>query len=74
MTEFPQFRKLSNLKSFYCIEDDRTFIEMQLIGKQIFKIKIHASQYPEILKIKDMLACEPPYLMSSKTEYDQFNK
>ena len=73
MIEFPQYRKLSNSKSFYCIEDERNFIEIQLIGKQVFRIKLQATQYPEIIKIKDMLACEAPYLFSSKMEFDQFN-
>lgn len=54
-TDFPQFRKLSNDKVFYKIINDRLFHEIQVIGTFAQLYKIEAKQYPEILKIQDML-------------------
>ncbi len=54
--DFPQFRMLSNGKSFYKIIDDRNFKEIQIIGTRKLKFEIHAAQFPEILRIQDMLA------------------
>jgi hypothetical protein len=68
--DFPQYRKLANEKSHYAIRDDRHFIEKQLIGKQVFTIEIEAKQYPEILRIQDMLNCEEGFLLSSKEVFE----
>lgn len=56
-TSFPQYRKLVNGRAYYKIVDDRHFEEIQLIGsrKQLFTIR--ATQYPEMLKIQDLLDC-----------------
>jgi hypothetical protein len=35
--------------------DDRNFIEIQIIGSKKKKFEIKAEQYPEILKIQDIL-------------------
>jgi hypothetical protein len=68
--DFPQYRKLANEKSHYEIRDDRHFIEKQLIGKQVFTIEIEAKQYPEILRIQDMLKCVEGFLLSSKEVFE----
>jgi hypothetical protein len=47
---------LSNEKSFYKIIDDRNFEEIQIVGSKKYYFKFHATQYPEMLKIQDMLA------------------
>ncbi len=54
---FPQYRMLINEKVIYKIIDDRNFEEKQRSGSKVFHFKIEAKQYPEILKIKDMLIC-----------------
>jgi hypothetical protein len=54
-TYFPQYRMLANGKSIYKILDDRNFIEIQIIGSKKKKFEIKAEQYPEILKIQDIL-------------------
>lgn len=69
-TSFPQYRKLVNNRVFYKIIDDRNFEEIQLIGlkKQLYKIQ--ATQYPEILKIQDMINCEEEtYVIISEEEW-----
>lgn len=53
--DFPQYRKLSNDKVFYCIVSEREFHEIQIIGNKAQLFKIKAIQYPEILKIMDMI-------------------
>ena len=54
-TDFPQYRKLSNDKVFYRILDDRHFDEIQIIGARAQLFHFKAEQYPEILRIQDML-------------------
>lgn len=60
VTDFPQYRKLSNGKVFYRIRDARNFDEIQVIGTVARLHSIAATQYPEILKIQDMLDPETP--------------
>jgi len=72
--EFPQYRKLKNDKSFYRIEDESHFTEIQLIENKAFDLKINAVQFPEKLKIKDMLYCEDPYIKIEQYEFDQINQ
>lgn len=55
-TDFPQYRKLSNDKVYYRIIDDRNFDEIQIIGSKAQLRNIKAMQYPEILRIQDMLS------------------
>ena len=68
--DFPQYRKLSNEKVFYKILSDRKFIEIQLMGSKAFLYEFDAIQYPEILKIQDMLSLEEAYLTSNKLEFE----
>jgi len=57
-TDFPQYRMLSNEKVFYRIRSDREFDEVQLIGARAMWFSMVAQQYPEILKIQDLLSFE----------------
>jgi hypothetical protein len=66
---FPQYRKLSNDKSFYKIVDERHFEEKQRIGKQVFSLEITAEQYPEIIRIHDMLVCADGFIASTEVEF-----
>ena len=68
--EFPQYRKLVNDKSFYRIEDERHFTEKQLIGKQVFTLVVEAKQYPEIIRIQDMLQCTEGFVLSDREVFD----
>lgn len=68
--EFPQYRKLVNDKSFYRIEDERHFTEKQLIGKQVFTLVVEAKQYPEIIRIQDMLQCTEGFVLSNREVFD----
>lgn len=71
--EFPQYRKLMNERSFYRIESLDSFTELQLVGSQVLVYSIKAQQYPEKLKILDMLeGNEPNYLISNETEFNHY--
>ncbi len=69
INDFPQFRKLCNAKAFYKITDERTFEEKQLMGERVFIHTIVAEKYPEMLRIADMLRCEPPFEPTNEQEY-----
>lgn len=69
--EFPQFRCLSNQRSKYKILSDRLFIEKQQLGSKYILHEIEAKQYPEILRIQDMLSALPPYEMSTEEEFER---
>ena len=72
--DFPQYRKLSNEKVFYKISDDRSFEEIQLMGKGANRYCFVAEKYPEVLRIMDMLSCTEGYLMSDVDEFNQLTK
>ena len=55
--DFPQYRRYSNNSSYFKIVDERNFIELQFIGEKVLHHHIHATQYPEILRIQEMLDC-----------------
>jgi hypothetical protein len=73
--KYPEYRKLATNRTFYKIIDDRNFEEKQMIGSSIAFYKIHAVQYPEILRIQDMLNLhEGIYLLSNKEEWEAISK
>jgi hypothetical protein len=69
VNDFPQFRKLSNEKAFYHIINNETFTEVQLMGQKRFLHHVKAVQYPEKLRIMDMLSCTEPFEECSSQEY-----
>lgn len=46
---------LPNGKSFYKITGEKNFEEIQLVGNRLILHRITAEQYPEMLRIRDML-------------------
>lgn len=68
--EFPVYRRLSNRRSFYKILSDLAFEEIQIMGSRRILHQITAHQYPEKLRIMDMLSCaEGLYEISDETEW-----
>lgn len=55
---FPQYRKLDGFQRYYEIIDDRTFVEIALVNGKPTTSRIEAKQYPEMLRIQDMLDCQ----------------
>jgi hypothetical protein len=56
--EFPQYRKLEGFRRYYKIVDDRTFIEIAFVNDRPVESRIEAKQYPEMVRIQDMLDCQ----------------
>lgn len=69
ITDFPQYRKLSNNMRFYRIINDREFDEIQIVGTIKERYHILASQYPEIIRIQDMLNCEEGFEEIDENEF-----
>lgn len=68
--EFPIFRKYFNAKSYFKIISDKEFEEVQKVGNQKHFMTIKAEQFPEMLRIKDMIDCKDGmWLVSTEQEY-----
>jgi hypothetical protein len=60
--KFPQYRQLSGTQVFYEIYSERQFLEYKKLGGKWLKFEVHASQYPEILRIREMLSEVAPFV------------
>lgn len=70
---FPYYRKLKNGKIHYKISSLDLFEELQMLGQKRLYHRIEAPQYPEKLKIIDMIAlADENYLESSEEEWKEF--
>ncbi len=54
--EFPLFRKYANEKSYFRIENPTLLLELKLVGQVWMKYSIKATQYPEIVMIRDLIS------------------
>ena len=68
---YPQYRKTSNGKNWYKILSDKRFVEIQVIGSKTVEYEITANQYPEMVRIQDMLSCNG-YEMANELDFIQF--
>ncbi|MCE3294559.1 MAG: hypothetical protein K0R65_273 [Crocinitomicaceae bacterium] len=69
---FPIYRKLSNSRAFYKINSPDEFEEIQVLGSKRFHYTHQARQYPEKLKIMDMIALEDgSYVESDENEFNR---
>lgn len=69
MSDYPIYRKLSNQKSFYRIVSSTEFEEIQCIGSARIQTFYKAEKYPEVLRVKEMISCQPPFELSTDMEY-----
>ena len=53
--EFPQYRKYKNIETYFKIISEKEFEELLVIGKRYQIHSVIANQYPEMLRIQDML-------------------
>lgn len=67
-TIFPIYRKLDGFARFYKIESADLFIEVTLVQGNPQQQTIHAVQFPEKLRIQDMIAYEFNYVDMSEEE------
>jgi len=66
---FPIYRKLSNGRSFYKIISETSFIELQQMGTKVIRYEVNAKQYPEILRIKDMINVTNEFEELAESDY-----
>jgi hypothetical protein len=70
--DFPQYRRRFDNKSFYKLVNERTLEEVQLIGEKAFIHRLEATQYFEIIRLQEILACEGgQYFDATEEEYDR---
>jgi hypothetical protein len=72
--KFPLYRKLSNNKRFYKIENIDCFSEIQIVGENIRSFQIEAKQFPEMNLIQDLIQLKEPYLPSNANEFESYEK
>lgn len=53
--EFPQYRKYANIETYFKIISEKEFEELAVMGKKYIDHWVRAEQYPEMLRIQDML-------------------
>jgi hypothetical protein len=68
--QFPQYRKLPNGKSLYRIDSERLFIELHKMGSRWWLYNVEAKQYPEMLRIIDMLELNDPFIEATALEFE----
>lgn len=69
---YPVYRKYFNGMSYFKIISEMEFEEKQKIGSQIQKHHVIANQFPEKLRIKDMVECVDN--LWSEIEKEEFDK
>ena len=67
---FPQYRKMNGRNVWYKITSIEGFIEIQQIGDRFVRYEIKATQYPEKLRIMDMLSCQDPFVEVAETAFE----
>lgn len=72
---FPQYRKLVNEKVYYRIINERKFDEIQLVGTKKILYSFEVTQYPDILKINDLIQLKNEiYIISTENEWNNLVK
>jgi hypothetical protein len=69
INDFPQYRKLSNGMRFYKINSSEVFEELQLVGEKVYHFTIKAEQYPEKLRIMDMVNFSQGYVLAESADW-----
>jgi hypothetical protein len=73
--EYPQFRKLSNEKSYYKIDSATELTEIQRVGEKFLVHQLQAKILPEKLLISDLIACDSSnYSIITAEEYLDFEE
>ena len=69
---FPIYRKLEGFNRFYKIEGEGTFIEVTFSQGEARYQTIQAVQFPEKLRILDMISCSFSYVPMSEEEIEKY--
>jgi hypothetical protein len=68
---FPVFRKLHAREVYYCITSASQFIELSQLGKYYTEVEINAVQYPEKVRIHEMIEGNAPFEVITETAYQK---
>lgn len=68
---FPVYRKLQKREVYYCITSALQFVELSRLGKSYSEVEINAVQYPEKVRIHEMIEGQVPYETITETEFEQ---
>jgi hypothetical protein len=74
MPNFPQFRKLQNTDVVYAISSPTRFTEWKCMGKFYSVHELEATQYPEMLRINDMLECIDSFEKIEESDFEALCK
>lgn len=69
---YPVFRKLEGFGRYYKIESPDLFIEVSILNGKPNYQSIKAIQYPEKLRIQDMISCEFNFIEMSSEEIERY--
>jgi len=69
---FPIYRKLDGFARFYKIESADLFVEVTIVQGKIQYQTIQAIQFPEKLRIQDMISCSFNYTAMSLEEIETY--
>lgn len=69
---FPIYRKLEGFDRFYKIESADLFIEVTFLQGVAKHQTIQAVQFPEKLRIRDMISCSFNYVPMSEEEVEKY--
>ncbi|MNJ86543.1 hypothetical protein D3C87_40440 [compost metagenome] len=69
---FPVYRKLDGFNRFYKIESPDLFIEASIQQGKLLLQPIHAVQFPEKLRIRDMVSCNFNYVEMNEEEIETY--
>jgi hypothetical protein len=73
MIIFPQYRRYSHGKTWYKIHSPDKFTELTVLGSRYLIHEIEAKQYPEKLRIADMLdGLDGTWICVTEADYDTF--
>jgi hypothetical protein len=69
---FPAYRKYKGLDTWFKLTGPGHFTEIKRVGTRFVKTEIHATQFPEMQLIRDMLDCyEGRWEKVSEHEFEQ---
>ncbi len=72
---FPVYRKYVGINVWFKIITNTHFIEIKQIGNRFVQSEVVANQYPEMVLIKDMLAChENRWEVSEELDFEIVSK
>ncbi|MFN6114996.1 MAG: hypothetical protein ACK46G_07760 [Flavobacteriales bacterium] len=68
---WPQYRRMADGRHYYRIEGPDRFTELQRVGSRWLLHAVHATMYPEMLRIQEMLnGGEGVYMVVDGAEWE----